>query len=76
MFNNDMSCEMETSADEHVPQSPIHLEFKVVFPHWKCADNALWCMYEKKCAFACVWVGMVSAPSSRLLRLADCETQI
>ena len=30
----------------------------VVFPNWKCEDNALWCMYEKKCAFACIWVGM------------------
>ena len=28
-----------------------------MFPHWKkCAVNALWCMYEKKCAFARVWV--------------------
>ena len=24
-----------------------------MFTHWKCADDALWCMYEKKCAFAC-----------------------
>ena len=48
------------SADEYVTQTPFHLETNVVFPHWKCVDNALWCMYEKKCAFACVWVGIKS----------------
>ena len=26
MFNNDMSSEMEMSADEHVTQTPFHLE--------------------------------------------------
>ena len=38
----------------------------VVFTHWKCVDNALWCMYEKKCAFACVWVSIMSTLSVAL----------
>ena len=36
----------------------------MVFPHWKRADNALWCMYEKECAFACIWVGVVSTETN------------
>ena len=32
----------------------------MVFPHWKCADDALCFMYGKKCACACIWEGVAS----------------
>ena len=63
-----MSSKMEMSADEHVIQTLFHLE-----PMWfSHTENVqiMWCTFEKKCAFACIWVSMMSTHNVALTTVA------
>ena len=69
-FNNNMSSEMEMSADEYVTQTPFHFEPMRCAHIGKvhcCMNCALWCAHQKDVRLRAY---------SQLLLLAECEAQI